>query len=85
MRSTPGCIFLLPLKSRIAEVIARPTLHPGVGHIHRNAIAIAALDPRTIAQRHLNVPLLAAGGYTTRKSPGCTSDGEMLTRSAAFR
>ena len=62
MRSTPGCIFLLPLKSRIAEVIARPTLHPGVGHIHRNAIAIAALDPRTTAQRHLNVPLLAAGG-----------------------
>ncbi len=25
MRSTPGCIFLLPLKSRIAEVIARPS------------------------------------------------------------
>lgn len=33
-----------------------------IGHIHCNAIAIAALDPRTTAQRHLNVPLLAARG-----------------------
>ncbi len=37
-------------------------LHPGVGHVYADAVAITAFDPRTTAKFHLHMALLTASG-----------------------
>ena len=37
-------------------------LHPGVGHVYADAVAITAFDPRAAAKRHLHMALLSASG-----------------------
>lgn len=42
--------------------MAAAALHPCVGHVYADAVAITAFDPRTAAERHLHMPLLTACG-----------------------
>ena len=48
------------LKSGIGKVMAAAALHPCVGHVYADAVAITAFDPRTTAKRHLHMALLTA-------------------------
>lgn len=40
--------------------MAAAALHPCVGHVYADAVAITAFDPRAAAERHLHMALLTA-------------------------
>ena len=42
--------------------MAAAALHPCVGHVYADAVAITAFDPRTAAKCHLHMALLTASG-----------------------
>lgn len=42
--------------------MATAALHPCVGHVYADAVAITAFDPRAAAKRHLHMALLSARG-----------------------
>lgn len=42
--------------------MAAAALHPCVGHVYADAVAITAFNPRAAAKRHLHMALLTASG-----------------------
>lgn len=42
--------------------MAAAALHPCVGHVYADAVAITAFNPRAAAERHLHMALLTASG-----------------------
>ena len=42
--------------------MATAALHPGVGHVYADAVAITAFNPRAAAKRHLHMALLSVSG-----------------------
>ena len=61
--------------------MAAAALHPCVGHVYADAVAITAFNPRTAAERHLHMALLSASGIDDPQIAGWTSAEEIARKS----